>query len=604
MKTNHAKLIGLSALLAFQVSLHAENLLNPGDPIVAVDSIGGPSSAYPRVPDPIAGESVENILDGDSATKYLNFGQEFSGFIITPASGTSVLQSMTFVSANDFPERDPASYILYGTNEAITSEDRSRGDSETWTEISRGVIDLPTDRFAAAPTINVTNGTSYRSYRLVFETLRDTNAVEGYAVQVADIAFFTEADAAGTSIMAPGDPIISIDLDQIISESPERVLDGLTNSKYLNQGGANSGLIVTPAAGSSVVKSLSLTTANDTPDRDPASYILFGTNEAIVSTDNSLGNGEAWTQISAGTLELPEERETTGPIVEIDNDVAYTSYRLVFDTLKSVDPISMQIADLALFTATVAGGQSILAPGDAILAIDLDVASRSRFPANEAPPNAIDGEIGTKYLNFGDQNTGIGGAGTGFVVTPAIGESVLESFVITTANDSDGRDPLTYTISGTNDIISLPENAFVGDEGWEIIQTGTLDLPVERTTVGESVPVVNSQSYTSYKVIFDTLRSGVATEFMQIAEIQFEGTPGSGVASEFTGIDYNAVTDTTTLTWNSVPDRTYTLNYSYDLLVWLQENDNIASGGTSTTYVPTSTETKGREEIFYQLIKN
>ncbi len=76
------------------------------------------------------------------------------------------------------------------------------------------------------------------------------------------------------TILATGDSIIAIDADgnsatPVIAELVANILDGNSGTKYLNTGIINSGFIVTPAAGASVVQSFAITTANDRPDRDP-----------------------------------------------------------------------------------------------------------------------------------------------------------------------------------------------------------------------------------------------------------------------------------------------------------------------------------------------
>ena len=592
MQRKNNIIIGFSALLASLPLVKAEDLFTPGDPIIAIDSIGGPSSGYPVVPTPTEGESAENVLDSDSSTKYLNFGKEQSGFIVTPAIGSSVVQSMVLVTANDFAPRDPATFVLYGTNDPIISEDRSRGDLENWTEIASGDTMLPTDRLTPGAVIEISNSTAYTSYRLVFDTLRDSPNAN--SVQIADVSFYDQPAAAGTSIIAAGDPILSIDTNQLQSESPNRILDGDPTTKYLNQGDENSGFIITPGTGSSVVKSMSLVTANDFETRDPASYSLYGTNDAIVSTDNSFGDGENWTLISSGDLALPADRFTEAPIVDFDNDTAYTSYRLIFDTIKDVAAGAMQIADVQFYTEAGGSGTEIFSGNDPILAVDFDLASTSGYPAAESPAFAIDGTT-SKYLN-------VGGQGTGFVITPSVGETIVESFTITTANDAEGRDPLNYSIYGTNDPVTLTDNALSTDEGWDLIQEGTLTLPAERNAVGDTVPVTNSNSYTSYRVVFDNLKND--NELMQIGEIQFDGIIGAGGAPEFTSIEYLANSDSTTLVWLSAADRTYSLFYSTDLVNWELENDSITSGGESTTYSPGSSDVKGLSKVFFRVVEN
>ena len=73
--------------------------------------------------------------------------------------------------------------------------------------------------------------------------------------------------------------------------------------------------------------------------------------------------------------------------------------------------------------------ETILQPGDPIIAIDLDASlvpgSTSSSPDGEQAPNALDQFSDTKYLNFGEVNSG-------FIVTPAFGASTVQSFLLTT----------------------------------------------------------------------------------------------------------------------------------------------------------------------------
>src|SRR5437868_4781982 len=64
------------------------------------------------------------------------------------------------------------------------------------------------------------------------------------------------------------------------AESPDHIIDGV-GQKYLNFAELNTGVIVTPAAGAQIVRTLKFWTANDAVERDPTSYQLFGTNNAV-----------------------------------------------------------------------------------------------------------------------------------------------------------------------------------------------------------------------------------------------------------------------------------------------------------------------------------
>ncbi len=327
------------------------------------------------------------------------------------------------------------------------------------------------------------------------------------------------APVFGIPLLGPGDSVIAIDPDPHISnsgypagEAPPNALDNNANSKYLNYAGAGSGFIVTQSAAAQV-RSFTLTTAGDVEGRDPTSWKLYGTNDAINSADNSTGLAENWTPIDSGMVSLPSARNTLGPVITVNNSGYYTSYRMVYPDLKG-DPL-MQVADVAFYETTNGTGTSVLSALDPILAIhDLP---DSRYPAVEGPANLVDGTLG-KYLNFGKERSG-------FIITPASGPSIVDSFQITTANDWEERDPASWLLFGTNDPISSADNGAGTDENWMLIDGGSLSLPSDRDTLGSMVAVTNSTVYTSYKLMFPSLKDTGATDSMQIAEIQFYGVP-------------------------------------------------------------------------------
>ena len=115
--------------MLFSASAFAATISGPLDRIIPIDrDIPLSSSRYPT-----PGETPSNVRDG-SLNKYLNFGdtpnvgvdnEAYTGFVITPGGGPSVVQSVQFTTANDAAERDPLTYTLYGTNDPITSADNS-----------------------------------------------------------------------------------------------------------------------------------------------------------------------------------------------------------------------------------------------------------------------------------------------------------------------------------------------------------------------------------------------------------------------------------------------------------------------------------------------
>lgn len=347
---------------------------------------------------------------------------------------------------------------------------------------------------------------------------------------LATVALGLGQTAEALNLLNPGDFIISVNRDQDSSldhrtnqsypdgERPQKAIDG-TNSKYLNFRKENSGFIVTPDA-SSIVKSMVITTANDTEARDPASYLLYGTNEPISSGNNSAGYGEEWTLIATGPLDLPKgpgSRHQPGlPVDFADNTTAYSSYRLTFPTLHDGPSTnSMQIAEVQFFDELSGAGNPIFSPDNEIISV-----LPTTYPVAEGPANLIDGDTDTKFLSFGRENTGV-------IVTPGVGPSILNRFTLNLAGDSErfpGRDPVAFEIYGTNDPIDSKDDSRGDNEVWTLLNSGSMNYePQDRGLVGP-FHVGATEYYSSYKIIFPALRDSASVDSVQISELQLIGS--------------------------------------------------------------------------------
>lgn len=539
MKKLTKSAIAASVLLAPQ-AVKAAPILSPTDFVIAIDT-DAPLSLS-NSPD---AERASNALDGDTGTKYLNFGKIDTGILITPIIGSTIIKSMQLWTANDNASRDPASWAIAGTNDPIDHVAANNGTSVlpgvTWTPIASGNVAMPgtlpggggdpsevnNGRFEAGPLLAFgANNTAYTSYRILFPTVKAPNGTNADSMQVSEINLFPAADGSGGNLVSVVDgssafqlpkpdsrypagepPVNAIDgLGPALpsgsgypaGENPSLLVDGNVGTKYLNTSGLDSGFIVTPASGASMVKSFRLTTAGDAPDRDPANWQLYGTNSAIVSADNSYGTDETWSLIDSGAVVMPAERGTLGPVVAVNNANNYASYKMVFTDLKGPAKNLMQVAEAAFYNTVDASSANILAPGDPVRAIDATL----RYTGLE-----------TKHLNFGENNSGL-------IVTPAKGATVVTSMKLTTANDAPGRDPATYEIYGTNAAITSTDNSRGTGESWTLISSGALNLPERRLTAGDTVTFANTTSYTSYKIVFPSVKDAAASNSMQIADIQ------------------------------------------------------------------------------------
>jgi hypothetical protein len=352
----------------------------------------------------------------------------------------------------------------------------------------------------------------------------------------------------GQGILSPADTAIPIDLDSVFvaeippalngrypaAENPAAALDGVTTTKYLNFGGNGSGFIVTPLV-PLPVESFRITTANDALGRDPASWALYGRNGALTTTDsgpspaiNQSGMAEAWTLIAQGNVALPDARQTLGPIVDVNNvgAVGYQHLKMIFPTTKTANIGIMQLADIQFFADNGASvGQEILSATDAIIAVDEILAPAipaqwggpggSSFPANEHAGLGIDQVHTTKYLNFGEERSGL-------IITNSGGPVDVNFMKLRTANDAPDRDPTSYQLWGTNDPITSVQNSNSnGTEVWTLISEGPLSPPTARFTDYPVVAVNSTANYTSYRLVFPTVRNATAANSMQIGDVQF-----------------------------------------------------------------------------------
>jgi type IX secretion system substrate protein len=125
-------------------------------------------------------------------------------------------------------------------------------------------------------------------------------------------------------------------------------------------------------------------------------------------------------------------------------------------------------------------------------------------PSGEEVWGIIDGDIFTKFLDF-DYFDGLG-----FTVDLGGVSATANSIEFTTANDSEGRDPMNYEILGSND-----GGTFTS------IATGSIPCVFERYLT-RTFNFTNTTAYTYYRVMFTDQCS--SDNSIQIAEVQLKGT--------------------------------------------------------------------------------
>lgn len=194
------------AIVTFTSATQASiiDITRPGDPLQIVN--GNNQSDADAGPPP-AGEVESHAID-DVGQKYLNFLDVLSGFSVTPSAnpGNLPVTGLRFYTANDAVERDPASYILYGSDTGLDGP---------WTAISSGNLALPDDRNAAGdavaipPTGNLAaahqavtfdNMDSFAHYQLIFPTLK--NAAVANSMQIGEVEFLVVPEPTSATLAA------------------------------------------------------------------------------------------------------------------------------------------------------------------------------------------------------------------------------------------------------------------------------------------------------------------------------------------------------------------------------------------------------------------
>ncbi|HEX5218055.1 MAG TPA: immunoglobulin domain-containing protein [Verrucomicrobiae bacterium] len=268
-----------------------------------------------------------------------------------------------------------------------------------------------------------------------------------------------------------------------------------------------------------------------------------GTNTVILSVTNIAGTGPIsyqWKRAPRGgglrDLFYSFDYSTFANVVDGGRISGATTSALVISNATPADSfdylcvasnphgaVTSQVATVMILTTN----SSILvgtALGDTISSFATDTT-----PAAEGIAQAIDRQS-QKWLSRGILNEVLPFLGpVGYTVTPVSGASIVTSMRFFCANDDDNRDPMDYSLEGSND-----GSTWSPITGGRLI--GTLALPTGRNNVPGSTPLdalnqnviqvdfANAVGYNSYRVLITNNVQTRATTLMQISEIELLGS--------------------------------------------------------------------------------
>lgn len=364
-------------------------------------------------------------------------------------------------------------------------------------------------------------------------------------VDVVDMSSLTAQNSSGYNVLSSKDTVVAVKqtvrggvntlavsgVDYNAGEGPANLVDGGTTNRYFNRAqdsandpGVNTGFVVTPSMGASIVTGFQLATAADTPPRDPLTITIEGSN---ATNANQAGAG-GFTLIYQGTSGLlaNSDRSNWGLCATFTNTTAYKTYRvLITRTAGGSGSDGAQYSEARLFGVlqTPLAGSNVLSSLDAIAPLKQTAAgnpntlavSGADFSASESAANVKDGSTATKYYNTAQNGSNPRGVDTGFVIMPQLGYTVINGFQIATANDVPDRDPVAITIEGSN----AADAGQAGGNGFSLIWQGPTSLAQDpgRYTWGQLYNFVNTTGYRSYRVLVTALRgSGGGAQYSEV----------------------------------------------------------------------------------------
>jgi hypothetical protein len=338
------------------------------------------------------------------------------------------------------------------------------------------------------------------------------------------------------------------------------VRDGDPATKYFNKAqngtkppGVDSGFVITPKLGATVVSGFQIASAGDVLTRDPLTITIEGSNAANA---DQAGTSD-FTLLYEGQCGLlfDSTRNAWGLYGSFANTTAYKSYRiLVTSTTGGATSDAVQYSEVRLFGApqTQPPGSNILASNDAITALKATtkgtpnvISTSPDFGSGQSASTLIDGNLSSKYFNTAQDGTYAKGVNTGFVITPAMGARTINGFQIAAGNDSPNRDPLMITIEGSN----ATDAGTSGGNGFVTLWEGVSGLSADpgRSTWGTRVSFWNTTAYRTYRVLVTQTRNN--TDGAQYSEVRLFGdAPAPNAPSGFTGFASNGYTS---LSWTS-----------------------------------------------------
>ena len=266
-------------------------------------------------------------FDNDTQTKWLDNGGvpsvEEPSWVVIALPEAAAVNTLALTSANDAPERDPENFAVWASN-----------DNENWTELASWLGESFDERFERKQ-YAFSNDVGFSFYRFnITKNKGDTSLMQIAEIELIgpQVASVDISSDAGTTIT--GRARISD------NEAETMAFDDDTQTKWLDNGGVPSAedpaWVQLDFVAPRIVNSIAITSANDSPERDPENFTVLGSNDG----------GATWEEVESWIGESFDTRFER-KLFEMRNGFAYSSYRINISKNKG-DSNLMQIAEIEL----------------------------------------------------------------------------------------------------------------------------------------------------------------------------------------------------------------------------------------------------------------
>jgi len=280
------------------------------------------------------------VFDNRTDTKWLTANGFPTGWVQFEFLNNQAfaINSYAITSANDAAGRDPKAWTLLGSN-----------DGTNWTTVDTRSNESFVARFQRR-LFKCTNTTAYRIYRLNVTQNNGDSTMQ-----------FAELELIENGIPRTAYYQFSWSSEFKGEEGGKLVLDKNINSKWLTGGGNTTGWLQYQflGKGAYAINQYAITSANDSPDRDPKNWTLQGSHDGTIWYPLDTRTNETWTD------------RFQRRVFEFNNAIAYSYYKLDV-TANNGSGNLMGFSEFELLEKDLPGAAKYVSPAEAVYEVPLN----------------------------------------------------------------------------------------------------------------------------------------------------------------------------------------------------------------------------------------